>query len=89
MDKFDKAILNYFIVGGYREIFYEVEMYACDEDAIIVVSDRIKGEAKLKIAIYDDSIIAAIFCDENDFAIDVIERFAELVNLKLIKVNAK
>lgn len=89
MDKFEKSILNYFIAGGYKELFYNAEMHACGEDVIIEVSDRIKGEAKLNIALHDDTIIAAIFCDENDFAIEVIERFADIANLKLIKIKSK
>ena len=89
MDKFEKAILNYFIAGGYKEVFYNVEMHACGDDVVIAISDRIKGDPKINVTIHDETIFVVIFCHEDDFSITIIERFAEIVNLKLIKVNAK
>lgn len=90
MDKFDKTIVEYAIAGLYRSLCYGVETIKQIGHTMIKIFDwKNKDNATLVISVSVDNLLAVICCDEYDFAVDIIDRLANLMHIKLIKVKNK
>lgn len=87
MDNFDKSLIISAIVGLYREIYYNVEVVKRFGYTMIKISDPQNNNDIMVVSVSVHNLVAAICGDEYGFAVEVIDRFANLMHLELIKVK--